>query len=286
MKSVVLDGRLLAGKIEKQLVKRVKMLNKNGVTPGMAVILLKNDQASEIFVKNKVNTAAKIGIRTIVEKLDKKDFLTKATELIEKWNVDPSIHGVVIQLPKNNPKSLGEAVRSVMPVKDVDCLHPENIGLLSLSIPRFLPPTPAGIQKLLIANKIKIEGKNVVIVGRGNLVGRPLALTLLQKDKNSNATVTVCHRHTVDLAKHTKNADILVVAIGQPEFITGKYIKKGGVVIDVGSHKIGDKWCGDIKHSEADKIAGAISPVPGGIGPMTVIMLLQNVIIAAERKIA
>jgi len=286
MKSLILDGRALAAKIEKQLVKRVKVLNKKGITPGMGVILLRNDQASEIFVKNKVNTAAKIGIKTIVEKLDKKDFLIKATELIKKWNNDSNIHGIVIQLPKNNPKSLGEAVRSVMPIKDIDCLHPENIGLLSLSIPRFLPPTPAGIQKLLTANKIVVEGKDVVIVGRGNLVGRPLALTLLQKDKNSNATVTVCHRHTVDLVKHTKNADILVVAIGQPEFITGKYIKKGGVVIDVGSHKIGGKWYGDIKHADVDKIASAISPVPGGVGPMTVIMLLQNVVIASERSIA
>lgn len=286
MKSMVLDGRLLAGKIEKQLVKRVNALNKKGVTPGMAVILLKDDQSSEIFVKNKINKAAKIGIKTVVERLDKKDFLAKATKLVTKWNADPAIHGVVIQLPKNNPKSLGEAVRSVLPEKDVDCLHPENIGYLSLSIPRFLPPTPAAIQKLLVANKIAIEGKDVVIVGRGNLVGRPLALTLLQKNKNGNATVTICHRHTVDLAKHTKNADILVVAIGQPEFITGKYIKKGGVVIDVGVHKIGDRWYGDVKHADADKIAGAISPVPGGIGPMTVIMLLQNVVIAAERTIA
>jgi methylenetetrahydrofolate dehydrogenase (NADP+)/methenyltetrahydrofolate cyclohydrolase len=286
MKSSILDGRLLAAKIEKQLVGRVGKLNQKGVTPGMAIILLKNDLASEIFVKNKINKAAKIGIKAIVERLDKKDFLAKATELVKRWNADPNIHGIIIQLPKNNPKSLGEAVRSVLPIKDVDCLHPENIGLLSLSIPRFLPPTPAGIQKLLIANKISIEGKNVVIVGRGNLVGRPLALTLLQKDKNSNATVTVCHRHTADLERHTKNADILVVAIGQPEFITGKYIKRGGVVIDVGVHKIGDKWYGDVKHDDTDKIASAISPVPGGVGPMTVIMLLQNVIIAAERSIA
>lgn len=286
MKSLILDGRLLATKIEKQLVKRVNTLNKKGVTPGMGVILLRNDQSSEIFVKNKVNKAVKIGMKTIVERLDKKDFLAKATKLVTKWNADPNIHGIVIQLPKNNPKSLGEAVRSVVVAKDVDCLHPENIGLLSLSIPRFLPPTPAAIQKLLVANKITIEGKNVVIVGRGNLVGRPLALTLLQKNKNSNATVTVCHRHTVDLERHTKNADILVVAIGQPEFITGKYIKKGGIVIDVGVHKIGDKWHGDVKHDEADKIASAISPVPGGVGPMTVIMLLQNVVIAAERAIA
>jgi methylenetetrahydrofolate dehydrogenase (NADP+)/methenyltetrahydrofolate cyclohydrolase len=286
MKSFILDGRLLATKIEKQLVKRVNMLNKKGITPGMGVILLRDDQSSEIFVKNKINKAAKIGIKTIVERLDKKDFLAKATKLVAKWNMDSNIHGIVIQLPKNNPKSLGEAVRSVLPIKDVDCLHPENIGLLSLSIPRFLPPTPAAIQKLLVANKITIEGKNVVIVGRGNLVGRPLALTLLQKNKNSNATVTVCHRHTVDLAKHTKNADILVVAIGQPEFITGKYIKKGGVVVDVGVHKIGDKWYGDVKHTDADKIASVISPVPGGVGPMTVIMLLQNVVIAAERTVA
>ncbi len=284
MKPLILDGRKLAGKIEKQLIKRVYVLKTAGVKPCLGIVLLEGDQASEIFVRNKIKKAEELGVEVIAKPFPRKSFLEGAQELINKWNKDERVHGIVVQLPRGRVRDLGGVIRNVFPEKDVDCLHPENIGLLSLGVPRFVPPTPAGIHRLLVDNKIKVAGKKIVIVGRSNLVGKPLAITLLQKDKNANATVTVCHSQTVDLINQTKKAEILVVAIGQPEFVTKSYVGKGAVVVDVGVHKIEGKWVGDVKHSEVDKITQAVTPVPGGVGPMTVIMLLQNLIEAAERR--
>jgi len=284
MNPQILDGRKLAEKIDEQLAKRIAVLKTAGVTPSLAILLKEGDKDSKIFVGQKEKKCDLLGINFVVETLPKIDFLENAKALIKRWNANPKIHGIVIQVPRGDKSEMREAIKMVDPKKDVDCLHPENIGLLSFSKPRFLPPTPAGIHQLLIKNKINFDGKDVVIIGRGNLVGKPLALLLLQKKKDANATVTVCHRHTKDLAKHTKRADILVVAIGQKEFIGKEYIKKNCVLVDVGIHKVGGKWFGDVKHSEVDRLVSAVTPVPGGVGPMTVTMLLQNVVQVAEMK--
>lgn len=284
MLPIILDGRKLAAKFDKKIEKKVLDLKSRAILPCLGIVLKEGDLASEIFVRQKQKKAEALGIKIIVKKYSVDVFRKEAEKQIGEWNLDSSVHGIVVQIPKGNVDELHELIRMVDPEKDVDCLHPENIGLLSLSNPRFLPPTPNGIHQLLLANKIKIEGKHVVIVGRGNLVGKPLALTLLQKNKNANATITVCHSRTVNLKKYTQFADILVVAIGRREFFGKEYVRRGCVLIDVGIHKVGSQWFGDVKHFEVDKIVSAVAPVPGGVGPMTVSMLLQNVVQAAEKS--
>ena len=286
MNPQILDGRKLATKFDEQLSKRIGLLKTAGIIPGLAILLKEGDKESAIFVRQKEKKCELLGIEVVIETLPKEGFLENATKIVARWNENPKMNVLVVQVPRGDASEMREVIKLVDPKKDVDCLHPENIGLLSFSKPRFLPPTPAGIHQLLIKNKINFDGKHVVIIGRGNLVGKPLALLLLQKKKDANATVTVCHRHTKDLAKHTKQADILVVAIGQKEFIGKEYINKGCVLVDVGIHKVGDNWFGDVKHSEVDKLVSAVTPVPGGVGPMTVTMLLSNVILSAENLLA
>lgn len=277
---IILDGKILADKIAASLRDKVAALKQRKIEPCVGIILPKRDIPSAIFVKNKKKRADEIGIKIIVRELLKNNYLIEAKKQVADWNADTKIHGIVVQAPQTRKDETNEVIGTINPEKDIDCLRAENIGLLSLGQPRFLPPTPAGIMELLLHYKIKTEGKNAVIIGRSNLVGKPMALSLMQK--KTNATVTVCHSKTPDLASFTKKADILIVAIGRPEFITGRHIKRGAAIIDVGIHKKGNKWTGDVYRSEIEKKAGAFSPVPGGVGPMTVIMLLNNAVKAAQ----
>lgn len=283
MAARVLDGKAIAATVRAELRARIQALRTRPVIPTLAVLLVGDNPQSAVYVRNKERAAAELGIRIVVRRVAAQTPLKDLERLVNAWNRDPAVHGVIIQHPLPDPHS-GVALRAlVSPVKDVDALHPENVGLLALEDPRFLPPTPAGIQTLLARSGVRIAGAHVVIVGRGLLVGKPLALLLLQKTQDASATVTVCHRETPDLPSLTRTADILVVAAGAPKLVTAEHVRQGSVVVDVGIHQTPTGWVGDVDQESVREIAWAISPVPGGVGPMTVAMLLSNVVLAAER---
>ncbi len=283
MPAILLDGRAAARAVQQELASRVAVLRRRGVTPAVGIILIGDDAASVRYVRNKIRAAKDLGIAARVQRLVAKSHAADAQKIISAWNADPALHGLILQLPLPAHLSAFELTSLVQPEKDVDCLHPENLGRLALGTPRFLPPTPAGIQKLLTYNGIPIEGAHVVIVGRGQLVGKPLALVLLLQGKGGNATVTVCHRATKNLAALTRTADILVVAANAPRCITGDDVRPGAAVVDTGTHPMRDGWVGDVDHESVSAKAAYLTPVPGGVGPMTVSLLLQNVVRAAER---
>lgn len=273
--TIILDGKLTAEKIRSKLKKEVTGLK---ITPHLAVILVGNNPSSEIYVKNKQKYATEIGINSSVIKL--KDTITE-TELIneiKKLNNDKKINGILVQLPL--PKQINEfnIINTIAPEKDVDGFTIYNKGLLTIENPQIIPCTPLGIIELLKEYKIDISGKHTVIIGRSNIVGKPLSMLLLQ----NNATVTICHSYTQNLEKITKTADILISAIGKPNFITKEYIKKDSIIIDVGITKDikTNKWMGDIDFKNVKDLTKFITPVPGGIGPMTIAMLLKNTIAA------
>lgn len=285
MAARILDGKAVAAAVREELRARSEALRARAITPALSVLLVGENAQSALYVRNKERAAAELGIRVIVRRLAAHTSQADLASLIEAWNRDPAVHGIVIQRPLPDPRA-DVALRSrVFPLKDVDALHPENIGLLCQERPRFLPPTPAGIQMLLARSGIKIAGAHVVIVGRGMLVGKPLALLLLQKGIGGSPTVTVCHRESPDLPSLTRTADILVAAAGAPKLITAEHVRRGSVVVDVGIHQTPAGWVGDVDQDAVRETVSAMSPVPGGVGPMTVAMLLSNVVRAAERVV-
>lgn len=282
MAALILDGKKLASEIQKELTKEVGKLKAKNISPLLAILMQEGDESSEVYVRNKVKRAAEIGIQTKIEKIKESDFEVLGKSIIENWNEDENIHGIIVQIPGNANKQASKIARTVAPPKDVDCLSPYNIGLLEIGEARYYPPTPAGIRELLLKNKIGIEGKHVVIVSRSQLVGKAMALMMLEKNEKGNATVTVCHSKTKNLPEYTRTADILIAAIGNPEFFGKEYIKEGSVLVDVGIHKTEKGMVGDFKHNEIESLVSAITPVPGGVGPMTVIMLLKNLVEATK----
>jgi methylenetetrahydrofolate dehydrogenase (NADP+)/methenyltetrahydrofolate cyclohydrolase len=280
----ILDGKAVAAQIRGEVADRVRALAETGITPGLAAVLVGDDQASRIYVGQKHKACADVGIRS--EQVDLPSYVTEHELMatIRRLNRDPEIHGILVQLPL--PGHLGELEmqRAIAPEKDVDGLHPWNIGMMLRQGPCFLPATPYGIVELLLRSEIPIEGAEVTIVGFGELVGAPLSIMLGQDSIRGNATVTSTHIRTQDLRKATLNADILVAAAGVPHLITGDMIKPGATVIDVGVHRTADGLVGDVVFDEAAEVAGAITPVPGGVGPMTVAMLLINTVQAAEAQ--
>lgn len=279
MESKIIDGKALAAGIKDDLKKRVKALNdEKGITPGLAVILVGDDPASHTYVNNKEKACVDIGIYSSVHRLKTDTSEEELLTLIDELNHDNEIDGILVQLPL--PKHLDELkiLRAVDPDKDVDGTHVVTAGKLFVGDIGFKPCTPKGIVRMIKSTGVEIAGKNAVVAGRSNIVGKPIALLLL----NENATVTICHSKTKDLQKICANADILVAAIGKPEFFTGEYIKEGAVVIDVGTTKVDGKLKGDVLFEEAAKKASWISPVPGGVGPMTIAMLMENTVEAGE----
>ncbi|HAI74172.1 MAG TPA: bifunctional methylenetetrahydrofolate dehydrogenase/methenyltetrahydrofolate cyclohydrolase FolD [Candidatus Moranbacteria bacterium] len=275
----IIDGKKIAEEIKRELEKDILALAKKGVIPSLAVILVGEDNASLVYVKNKERVAKEIGINYRIIKLGDKISQEELEKVIEKLNQDKNIHGFLVQLPLPAHLDSQNILSKIDPAKDVDCFHPENVGRIFAGNPRFLPCTPAGIIELLKRNKIEIVGKKVVIIGRSNIVGKPLALMLLAE----NATVTICHSKTKDLKAETLQADILVSAVGKAGLIIADMVKKGATVIDVGMNRDNkNKLTGDVDFEEVSKIAGAITPVPGGVGPMTVVMLMRNVMIAVN----
>lgn len=283
-----LDGKALAATMRVEIATQVKERAAAGKRPpGLAAVLVGEDPASQQYVKNKHKACQDVGFTTAVHRLPVTTSQAELLALVAQLNADPAVHGILVQLPL--PKQIdGEAViRAVSPSKDVDCFHPENVGLLAAGHPRFYPCTPHGVIQLLTRNGVALAGKSVVVVGRSNIVGKPLALMLMQKPTAANpaaadATVTVAHTRTSDLAAVCRGADVLIAAAGVPEFLTAEMVRPGAVVVDVGTNNVNGRWCGDV-HPGVWDVAGQVSPVPGGVGPMTITMLLYNTLAAAHQ---
>jgi len=281
---LLLDGKKLATSIQAELAEKVARRVAAGKRPpGLATVLLGENSASQVYVRNKRRSCEKAGMLSRHFDLPGNAAQENLLDLIADLNADPEVHGILVQLPLPAGFEEARVIRSIDPRKDVDAFHPENLGLLAAGHPRFLPCTPHGVQQLLVRNGISLDGADVVIVGRSNIVGKPLALLLAQKWSGGNATVTIAHTRTRDLAAHCRRADILVAAAGQPHCITAEMIRPGAVVIDVGTNKLPDgRLVGDVEFESVAPIARAISPVPGGVGPMTITMLLSNALQASE----
>lgn len=288
--TTIIDGKEIAKSLRGLLRESVRELEEQGVTPGLATVLMSDDPASETYVRMKQQDCEEIGINGIDVELDPAGTADELFETIRELNDDPAVHGFLVQMPLPEHIDEQEVIESIDPEKDVDGFHPENVGNLVLGHPRFKPCTPHGIQYLLEHIDVDPEGKDTVIVGRSNIVGKPLANLLLQKTAGGNATVTVCHSRTNDLAEKTQSADIVVAACGVPELIDGSMLSDGVVVIDVGVNRRevntekGYELVGDVDFDSAKQKASAITPVPGGVGPMTRAMLLYNTIKAASAQ--
>ena len=277
--SQIIDGKLTSATIKEELKEKVAKLKEEGKEVSLAVILVGEDPASTVYVNNKKKACEFIGIRSLSYELPKSTSQEELLELIGRLNTDDTVNGILVQLPL--PKHIDEdaVIKTISPKKDVDGFHPESVGALCIGQKGFVSCTPAGIVELLKRYHVEIEGKECVIVGRSNIVGKPMALLMLRE----NATVTVCHSRTKNLKEVTKRADILIVAVGKPKLITAEYVKEGAVVIDVGIHRPeGKKLCGDVDYEEVSKIASLITPVPGGVGPMTIAMLMKNCVESAD----
>ncbi len=288
MAAVLLDGKQLAQAMQAEIAASVaELVQRHGVRPGLAAVIVGDNPASQIYVRNKRKACEKVGIESWLHELPKETTQTQLLELIGRLNDDRAVHGILVQLPL--PRQIKESAvnRAVLPIKDVDGFSPENLGLLAAGQPRYLPPTPHGVQQLLLRNGIAIEGQHVVVVGRSNIVGKPLALILMQKAAGANATVTICHSRSRDLGAITRTADIVVVAIGQARFLKADMLRPGAVAVDVGTNRLADgKLVGDVDFEAVRHVASAISPVPGGVGPMTITMLLFNTLQAAKLQLA
>lgn len=278
-----IDGKLVSAHLREQLKKDVAALKeKSGVTPGLAVVLVGDNPASAVYVRNKHRACDEVGMYSEVITMPADTTEEALLSRLADLNNDPKIHGILVQLPLPKHISEEKVIAAIDPAKDVDAFHESNVGKIMLGNYDFLPCTPAGVMELLHYYNISVAGKDCVVVGRSNIVGKPQALLLL----GENGTVTVCHSRTKDLAEKTRAADILVVAIGKPNFITADMVKPGAVVIDVGINRLPDgKLCGDVDFEGVEPIAEAITPVPGGVGPMTITVLLKNALKAAEKSL-
>jgi methylenetetrahydrofolate dehydrogenase (NADP+)/methenyltetrahydrofolate cyclohydrolase len=278
--AMIIDGKAIAAKIRGELAEEVKNLKSKGVTPGLAVVLVGEDPASKVYVSMKEKACQDIGIFSDEYKLHAETSETDLLLLIERLNKDPKINGILVQLPLPQHINTDKVLEAISPKKDVDGFHPYNVGRLVVGKPTFQPCTPYGVMVMLKETGIDLRGKEVVVVGRSNIVGKPVALMCLQQ----HATVTLCHSRTRDLAAKVGQADVLIAAVGQPEMIKGEWIKPGAVVIDVGVNRVGEKkLVGDVDFIGASERATAITPVPGGVGPMTITMLLYNTVESAKK---
>ena len=275
----VIDGKVISKQIKDELKERVAEYRKQGIEIALAVIQVGNDAASTVYVGNKKKACEYIGIQSVAYELPEETTEEELLKIIHTLNQDDSIYGILVQLPV--PKHINEnhIIQAIDPKKDVDGFHPQSVGALSIGQPGFVSCTPAGVIQLLKRSNIEIEGKECVIIGRSNIVGKPMAMLLLRE----NGTVTICHSRTKDLKEITRRADILVVAIGKPKMIDASYVKEGAVVIDVGIHRdANNKLCGDVDYESVEPVASAITPVPGGVGPMTIAMLMHNCVDAVQ----
>lgn len=276
----IIDGKAISAQVRAEIAEKTRDLTaRTGILPGLAVVIVGDDPASQVYVRNKHRACEQVGFYSEVHELPADTTQETLEELVDRLNADQRIHGILVQLPLPRHLDEGRILLRIRPEKDVDAFHPFNVGRIMIGDPTFLPCTPAGIMELLRRSGISCDGKECVVVGRSNIVGKPMAMLLLA----ANGTVTVCHSHTRNLAEVTRRADILVAAIGRADFFTADMIKPGAVVIDVGMNRRADgKLTGDVDFASVEPLAFAITPVPGGVGPMTITMLLQNTLRAAE----
>lgn len=285
MTAKILDGKQLAKELRQELAERVTdFFENNSITPKLAAVLVGEDPASEVYVRNKRLACEKAGIESELHRLDADTFEDDLLALVTRLNNDNSVHGILVQLPLPGHISSERILKAINPAKDVDAFHPENVGLLVQGRPRYLPCTPLGIREMLRRYEISTAGKHVVIVGRSDIVGKPLANMLLVRGADGDATITVCHSRTPDLAAITRQADILIAAVGRPRLITADMVQPGAVVIDVGVNRTDDGLAGDVDFDSVKEVASYITPVPGGVGPLTVTMLLNNTLQAAQQQ--
>ena len=285
MSAEIIDGKQIALDIRAEVKEDVKELVDKGITPGLATVLVGDDPASAVYVRSKRKACAEAGIKAWDHDLPASTPQKDLLDLLADLNADDAVHGILVQLPL--PEHIDEqaVLEAVSPEKDADGFHPTNLGRLLAGNRLVAPATPAGIQELLIRSNVETSGAEVVVVGRSNIVGKPLAALMMQKGPGANSTVTVCHTGTRDLAEHTRGADILVAAIGRAHAITGPMVKPGATVIDVGINRTDDGLVGDVDFESAAEVASAITPVPGGVGPMTIAMLLRNTVALARRTL-
>lgn len=286
MSARLIDGKSIAASVRERLAGEVAdFREKHQQIPKLAAVLVGDNPASQVYVRNKEQACVKAGMASDVHRLPASTTQAELLGLIAKLNADSSVHGILVQLPL--PKQIHETtvLDAVNPLKDVDCFHPENVGLMVQGRPRFLPCTPHGVQVLLRESGTKIDGAHIVVLGRSEIVGKPVGMMLLQKGADANATVTICHSRTKNLAEITRSADVIIAAIGQPEFVTADMVRPGAVVIDVGINRLEDRLVGDVAFGPVSEVASAITPVPGGVGPMTIAMLLKNTLAAAKLQI-
>lgn len=293
MAATVIDGKAIADSIKAELKPRVEALIAKGRTPGLVAVLVGDNPASQVYVKAKAKGSEEIGVHSEIVQLPGDTPQEQLFREIAKLNGRADVHGILVQQPLPPQIQTERAVAAVSPLKDVDCFHPVNVGLVLIGTPRFAPATPAGVQELLVRSGNDPSGKHVVILGRSNIVGKPLAALLMQKGRGGNATVTVCHTGTKELAAITRTADILVAAIGKAQFLKADMVRRGACVVDVGINRIpdpktksGSRLVGDVDFDAVKEVAGAITPVPGGVGPMTIAMLLRNTVLATEASVA
>ena len=283
MTATILDGKAFAEELRAEAARQVsEFVEKKGVSPCLAAVLVGHNPGSEVYVRNKQKACERAGIMSQLHRLPADTKIDTLLTLIGQLNEDRAVHGILVQLPL--PKGIEESrvLDAVNPLKDVDAFHSENVGRIVQGRPRFLPCTPHGVQQLLLRHNIPIDGGHVVVVGRSDIVGKPMAIMLMQRSRGGNATVTVCHSRTRNLPEVTRQADILIVAIGQPKFVTADMVKPGAVVIDVGMNRLESGLVGDVDFDAVKEVAGQITPVPGGVGPLTVAMLLHNTLAAAR----
>tara|TARA_Y100001968_G_scaffold21363_1_gene16867 strand:+ start:535 stop:1413 length:879 start_codon:yes stop_codon:yes gene_type:complete len=285
---LILSGKDVSSSVYKGLSERIHALREKGITPGLAVVLVGEDPASQVYVRSKTRTFKKLDLFTQTYRLPKDISQDNLLDLINELNNDNAYHGILVQLPLPKHIESDKVIHTIDPKKDVDGFHPENAGLLAIGRPRFIPCTPKGIMRILEQYKIDLNGKHVVVVGRSNIVGRPISILTSMKMDGANATTTICHSGTPNIQYHTKTADVIIVALGVPSFLDQEMIKKDAVVIDVGINRIdadnqkGYKLVGDADWQSLEKKASAATPVPGGVGPMTIAMLVENTVEAAE----
>ena len=277
--AAIIDGKAVSARLRQEMKGEVAALQAKGITPGLAVVLVGEDPASQVYVRNKIRACEELGIRSQDHRLPADTTQERLLELIGALNGDPAVHGILVQLPLPKQISDQAVIAAIDPKKDVDAFHPQNVGKIVQGNYDFLPCTPAGVMALLRSTGVPVAGKECVVIGRSNIVGKPMALLMLHE----HATVTICHSRTRDLAEVCRRADILIVAIGKARFVTAGMVKEGAVVIDVGMDRDENgKLCGDVDFAGVEPKAGYITPVPGGVGPMTITMLMQNTITAAR----
>lgn len=293
MPAELIDGRAIAKKVRDEVAVRAKALTRKGIKPGLAVVLVGEDPASVVYTSSKAKAAEEAGMFSLNIKLPVDTSQADLIRRIDELNSNPNVHGILVQMPLPTQIDPDTIIRRIDPAKDVDGFHPVNVGkMLVGEQDGFIPCTPAGIQVLLRESGVKTPGKDCVIIGRSNIVGKPMAALMIQDNDNANCTVTVCHRHTADLRSQTRRADILIVAAGRARMVSGDMIKAGAVVIDVGTNRIADattksgtRLVGDVDFESVREVASKITPVPGGVGPMTIAMLMSNTVRAAEMRL-